>query len=780
MGLFGKKKPAENVEQNVQPESVATPSKKKKKDTIGSVLHESVLENVLEELRENKLFTADVDGQSVYVTLALSAADIGGLSKSTAKGNEAKGSIIECINSGRIKAIVTQELINMDMILFIPDVLTMDAMDEFGLLTDVDYKIAFVNPEDGISVTEHVVSFERIKDMVDNDISVDELMDEINGNAPATPRPRTPKSDDEWDDGFGSNDGFADTDDDDSDASDDFDDSDDLGDDFEADSGFDDDDDDDVPFGNDDSDDGFDDGFGGGFGTDFGNDAPAPVSVDPVSEDAGFGDMSFEDEFRDAEYPSDDDDYISDDDYAEPDVSGDVSDEPDEGISEEQMRSAIVRTFYSDELGLEVTTAPFDAQFMQDDNLVLFDEDRDTSGEGGWLAGYLNQMAKDANNELMRLHQQNLRTMRTQYFQLISLHCEKVQKDLDTNDGDTQFGQLMDSLKRQKLQALGSVDRLVSDRKREITDTWEKTLERVGEEGRNAAIQQYSERYGRQHDDQLQRVEPEIKRQIEDQYQDAVREMLATRKSEASKLLDYGITETMRVVTESYLKMLDGEQALYEKYRQQMTAFVDEHRQTDIARANALAEELRQSDKADVARAEGKARIEQLIAEFDAKKAAMQSEIDAMRRANEKAIADKEAECNNRIKAMEDTLRAKDAENERLREQYDKLMDKLADVDARKGQEYESRINEMRQEKLAWQDKYDHTLAMQKRSTTISVLLVVAAIIASLAIGLIFGMRFNINDAIDKAQNTASYQQTDDAVMSNQDAWYDISDVSAV
>mgnify|MGYP006340320101 FL=1 len=86
----------------------------------------------------------------------------------------------------------------------------------------------------------------------------------------------------------------------------------------------------------------------------------------------------------------------------------------------------------------------------------------------------------------------------------------------------------------------------------------------------------------------------------------------------------------------------------------------------------------------------------------------------------------------------------------------------------------------MRQEKLAWQDKYDHTLAMQKRSTTISVLLVVVAIIASLAIGLIFGMRFNINDAIDKAQNTASYQQTDDAVMSNQDAWYDISDVSAV
>ena len=164
MGLFGKKKPAENVEQNVQPESVATPSKKKKKDTIGSVLHESVLENVLEELRENKLFTADVDGQSVYVTLALNAADIGGLSKSTAKGNEAKGSIIECINSGRIKAIVTQELINMDMILFIPDVLTMDAMDEFGLLTDVDYKIAFVNPEDGISVTEHVVSFDTLFD----------------------------------------------------------------------------------------------------------------------------------------------------------------------------------------------------------------------------------------------------------------------------------------------------------------------------------------------------------------------------------------------------------------------------------------------------------------------------------------------------------------------------------------------------------------------------------------------------------------------------------------
>lgn len=776
MGLFGKKKPAEQSEQEVQP---VTPSKKKKKDTIGSVLHESVLENVLEELRENKLFIADVDGQSVYVTLALAAADIGGLSKSTAKGNEAKGSIIECINSGRIKAIVTQELIDMDMFLIIPDVLTMDAMDEFGLLTGVDYKLAYVNPEDGISVTEHVVAFDRVKDMVDNDISVSELLAELTGDAPATTARRAKPASDDGLDGFGASD-FDDMDDDDDggfgfsggDNVDGFDDDDD---DFDAD------DDDDgfggsdlsVPFSDDDTDDDSDD-------SDYSGD------MDGIFGDSGRG-TAFDDHdgasgadsgFDDSDATDFDSGLFADGDYSDESDSDDGAVDSDDHISEEQMHDAIVRVFYSDGLGMEATTAPFDAQFMQDDNIILFDENRDTSGEGGWLAGYLNQMSKDANNELMRLHQQNLMSMRTQYFQLISLHCEKIQRDLDTSDGETQFGKLMDSLKRQRLQALGSVDRLVADRKQEVNSSWEQTLTRVGEEARNAAIQQYSERYGRQHEDQLSRIEPEIKRQIEDQYQDAVREMQASRKSEASKLLDYGITETLRVITDSYLDLLRNEQALYETHRQRMAAFVDDHRQTEIARANALAEELRQTDKADAARREGKARIEQLNAEFDAKKAAQQAELDAMRRANAQAIADKEAECNNRIKALNEVVRAKDEEIARIQGQYRELLGQFTDVDARKGQEYESRINELKQERLAWQDKYDNTIAMQKRNNTISVLLVVVAMVASLAIGMIFGMKSNIDSRINDARTniTSSQTQQDNVVAQGEGAVIDMPD----
>lgn len=741
MGLFGKKKaaPVEGSEQ--APDIVSNVSvKRKKKDTLASVLHESVLENVLEELRENKSFIADVDDESVYVTLALDVNDIGGLSKSSARNDEAKGSIIECINSGRIKAIVTQELIDIDTVLFIPDALTMDAMDEFGLLSAAEYKLAFVHPEDGISVTEYAVGFGRVKQLVDKNKLVVELLSELGAAG---------YKNDDVDDGFDYDYGDANFDEHDDDIEDD------------------DDVDDDVPFFDDSSDDGFDV-------------SPAASDSIPVTDSHDVMDVDDDDDYigSDDDFEADDiyeiDDTVSETDVSDDDTySDDYDDVPyeepavdttdgdtydsdvnsDNDITEEQMQEAVVRRFYSDDLGLEVTTAPFDVQFMQDDSLILFDENRDASGPNGWVVEQLNQMSKDANNELMRLHQQNLLAMRTQFFHLISLHCEKIQKDLDVTDVDTQYGQMAMNLRRQKTDAMGSIGSLVMSRKQDLISEFEKNVQKVGEDAAHAAMRQYRERYGRIHEGQLAAIESDVKEQIETEYQSAVRDMNDARRVEASKLLDYGITETLRVVSDKYMALLDEEQAVYTQYRSEMQTFLDSQRGHGLEQnnVNVEADNRLHLQMVESMRMEHQMKLQQITSEYETKMVTLRAEIEQMRAANDITVRQKDADCDSRVKLAQ-------AETERIRTQYERLLTRYEELGDKKDQEYSRKyaeqISELKEERKTAQAELKQANDSRKRNTIIIAMFVLVGIVAALLVGWLFGVNSNVNSALNDAQNS--------------------------
>ena len=148
MGLFNKKSPNEEPDNTVDVKKA-----KKKKDGMSSILHESVPETVLDDLSSNEAFVMNRDGEDVYVGLLLNADDIGGISKKSNR-DEAKGSIIECINSGRIKTLITNALMDEDKLVIIPDAVTIDAMDEYELLAEAPYKLCYINDNCEVEETD--------------------------------------------------------------------------------------------------------------------------------------------------------------------------------------------------------------------------------------------------------------------------------------------------------------------------------------------------------------------------------------------------------------------------------------------------------------------------------------------------------------------------------------------------------------------------------------------------------------------------------------------------
>lgn len=741
MGLFGNKKgKTDDAAAEAQETKAGKKAKKekpakapkKKSSGMGQILHESVVETAIDKFRENDAFIHKDRGVDKYVGIVLDTMDIGGLDKKSRK-DEAKGSIIECINSGRIATYISQDLLDAECICIIPDPATLTAMDEFTLLTEAPYEFCLVDSSGEIELLGIKTTFNQVSDLVVEDGHIDNIL----GTGDAGSGKSRGSSDDDDDDDFfddapsGSGpkapSGMSMPDDDDDGIPED-----DLGDDEVPDSGSPDDDDvDDVPSADDipDADDDIPD-----------DDVPAaPESAGsaPIGEVSDLGD---DDGFDLGAFGESDGSFEGEDPYA---AAMQADQTPEQEIPEDFTNQTVIRKFYSEDLGLEVTSEPFDAQFMQNNPYIPFEENR----EPGWINDQLNEMSRAANVELARMHNENLWQMRERYFKLVSYACDRIRDDLDIHDKETQYGQMFANLGEDKADSMSGIERRVVKRKAELNESWKKRLQEVGVDAARAAQRQYIERYGRQHEMELYGVEATEKAAIEDDYQDQLHAMYEQRRIEAASLLDLSITEVLEEISDMYLTSLTEERERFRELSDEMKAFVDAHRQEDVARSNTLAEELRQTERADKVLAEQTAKIQSLSEEYRQKREGLLEEIETMKRENAAKIAAmKESH-------EQDMANAAD-EKAAMQERYDKLLDKFKTLDADKEKEFQARFEEMRDLNDALEDRCDHLMEVHRRSNLVSTFLIIAIAIATLAIGFIGGAYVNTQ------QRTALEQQT--------------------
>lgn len=698
MGLFNKK------QENETAQTSAPTVGKKKKDGMASIFHESVLETVLSEFAANEAFVVTHNGETAYVGILLNTNDIGGISKKANK-DEAKGSIIECINSGRMKTLITQPLMENESIIFIPDAITVDAMDEFSLLTNAPYQFCYVYPDGRIEPANVPVKFNQVVDILTNDRHVSTLLQEEEAEEEdyLVEDVSEVMDEAEYEDSA---------------------------------------EDEEMPFDN-------------------GN----TYESNSYEEEMPVEENVYEESYQDTpDWDESNEETVFDENenYEETQEEEVESEEAVlDDIPEEVVKEAIVRKFYSDDLGLEVSTEPFDSQFLHENGYIPFNENR---GEG-WLNQYVGQMAKDANTEMRRLHQDNIYRMREYYFKLMAMHCEEIYKELDVSDNTTVYGQMYAHAVQIKAQNEEQIPEMVSQQKQDLEDKWNEKLQQVAEEASRAAQQQYRERYGRQHDEDLYHVELNLRDEVESIYQNSLREVHAKRRQEAAKRLDLCINETLMEISKMYLELLDGEKVRYQELQTGMSRFIDEHRKDDVARMQTLDEELKQSEKATQVMAEYQEKIHTMTKEFDAKRMALESDIQALKHNNEEALRTKDMH-------MEDLQKR----NKELQAQVNELLERITTVDEIKKQEYNSRINELMNERSAWEDKckhlmsvHNHTAEAQKKTNIISGFLLVVAVVAALAIGGLVGasVGLNVNKQTQQSEIVNEFNQSMDDLNAN-------------
>lgn len=140
-----------------------------KKNTLEEIVAESVVANVLQEARDNRLLV--VDGR--VVGLYVETEQIGGLSKKQ-NTDEDRGRFINAVKSSQITVFGTQELLQENKLVLVPNEDEIELLLEYPFLLeqageDVLFQIVFLNEDGSIEFTNHEITLNDVADCFANE-----------------------------------------------------------------------------------------------------------------------------------------------------------------------------------------------------------------------------------------------------------------------------------------------------------------------------------------------------------------------------------------------------------------------------------------------------------------------------------------------------------------------------------------------------------------------------------------------------------------------------------
>lgn len=677
------------------------PGKKAKKrkphDLLSSVVKESTVGAAVALMRENAEFSLP-DGRS-WLVLGLRTEDIGGLSMKQ-KSDEAKGSIIELISADQIHTVATLEMLENETLGIIPSATTLERMEEFSLLKNAPYLwVVMTKTPEGTLAANPVeqTTYAAAVDVAEGRAQIAHLLPEV------------------WEWAGGGNAG-TDSDDEPTLAG---------------------------------AADGAEDPFGvdAASGTDeanpFGPNADLPAEepvdyaalaaqefeadVEPVgSADFGEFEKQFADELDDDPVPA-----------APPAVVAEAPGADDRVVDEAEVRSSIARRFLSSDLDLRVDLEAFETNFATSAPVVSFPVDERATD---WLGQQVNLLARQANTELAQLHRSNIDELRNFWVSLMSRHTEQVISDVSPDREGSYYNRLLAAAKMDLDERRQKGPEEVAALRQQLVDRYESEAAARGRQAAEQAV-------GRYKDQNRARLEREIaevgltNEQASEEFFDGAKQIiLDTRRRDAEARMDLGMTKVMDVVIERQQAHRDAEEELLRRWSAQMTQFLDDNRKNDVARSEALAEELSRSTRIEQLNAEHAAHVEKIRHEQANKVAELDREMNLVREAAIEELSGRERDWNSQLAAEQQKTAAANTRIQDLLSQFNTHSTALEE-------QYSGQIRALKADKKSAERQMKQAAKVQSRMNKMLVLVVVVLAMAALLVGFIVGTTVGASSA---------------------------------
>lgn len=761
MGLFGKKKKkaeeqagTEAVEQveaekSTKKAKAEKPKKRKRSERLDSVIKETVVDQVMVDVRENRLFDFKLGDQLWHVALLLDTNDIGGLSKKTCR-DEDKGSLVEYITSGRIKIIATPQLLEADCLVIIPDMQSIDAAREFTLLNRTSFTVVYIS-DDGSYISTQIhdddpevcITLADVWDiLIDDDIAIDDApailnLLAMNGVTWAADLVGfDPDADAEfYDDSiYGTPDGVDAEADDPIDLDDD-----------------DDDDDVDEPLRSDPSE-------TVQASAQASTQAPNPPVVDepsdpladmmqaagqaPAPTPAPVASEQTPSAVAPAPQPVQQPQQVQ---HASmpPQQAGRaaaqaaraVAATPAREVSRDEVERVILNTFKNEDLGLEISTEHFDTRFASQISFIGFPETKLNGASNGFLNDQLAALRRMANDKLRAEHRLNIDKLRAEYIAGLEQGVKDITLKLvyDGNDPDSRWCQGYADIKRQRAERDAEIAKNAELVKAQLDTGFDVALESYAKRAYEQAKIEYRERYGSEHLHQIMSVQQGLMNDSLAMFSDEVDQFMAERRHSAQEMFNALDSALMCKMADRWKEVSDSEREMFNGFARQMRDFIDKNRKDDIAYSQALAESLARENKVARMAEERDREIAHIRAEAASEVKRLTAELEASARERERVLAERE-------RAHTVTIERMTAERADLEARANALLDRVTEARHEGEAEAANHIKSLESQLSDAKAHLEDMQAHERHVSWITITLIVVIAVCACCVGLLFGI----------------------------------------
>ena len=419
----------------------------------------------------------------------------------------------------------------------------------------------------------------------------------------------------------------------------------------------------------------------------------------------------------------------------------------------------IVRKFYSDDLGLEVSTEPFDAAIVSGNRYQPFEYIPESVSCSEWLNEYINNLRADANTKLMRMHQENITMLREHYVLLVTRHCEDIVKHLDINDPNTKYGAMKITLNQKRSDDASKLQDKIASEIAKLNDERKKMLQDKIEAAKAAAINSFNREIAPTFEQKEKNIRNVMSTDIEVAYTEGLNTINAARREEAKRQLDIGINEILKNIHDEYAKMLAIEREEYNRLQGIISEFEKSNMAADMAHAHTIQAELDRSNKVAEIQAEYESKIGLIKSEFELKLEAAyedihrksiehNDQISKLKEQHDVYVAKLEA-------ARDDQVLKLNGEIDSLNEQLRVMSERYVELDQVTNEKYRNQIDEIKSEREAWEERADHLEQMHKYTDRVKITVAIISAMAALGIGVILGASYMANKVKNTQQSNA-------------------------
>ena len=402
-------------------------------------------------------------------------------------------------------------------------------------------------------------------------------------------------------------------------------------------------------------------------------------------------------------------------------------------FNKDAVRTAVARRFLDDSLDFAVDMTPFETLLGYEvDTPAQFSLDHLDSTN--WLDGQIKMLSQQANTVLADQRRRDIEELRNLFFSLVSRTGDEISSQMSIDeDAENTWAKTMAEVNGNETKALADLSEISEKQSAVLADQYQQEREafiqaRIGEER-----VRYDERHKPALTRQMDDLEASIRLDIESDYEARRYEILRARKTSARGAFDAAITKVMDHLIEKRAEQVQREAELIEKFRVEMSDFLDENRKEDIARTQALQEQLSRQNI-----------VEEKSAEFAAREQELHEQIARERDEAHKRVLAAQDEANKVLERMRQENNAQlaqaraeiDRANERVKEEAERVgvvRDEIA-------RQFQSQVESLQTDKQLLMDQMDRENLVAKRANRLYIALAVLVALAFLALGVIIGM----------------------------------------